>query len=41
MPAWFEVVIGVVGLIGTILGTFGITSYISIRMQYEATKKNK
>lgn len=40
MPIWLDIVIAVVGLIGTIFGIFGITTYIGARMRHKAEKKN-
>lgn len=41
MPIWLQIVIGVFGLIGTIFGIFGISTYISERMKHAAVKKNE
>ena len=40
MPIWLQIVIAVFGLIGTILGILGITTYISERMKHKAQLKN-
>lgn len=41
MPVWGEIVIAVVGVIGTLLGIFGITAYISERMKHKAALRNR
>ena len=41
MPVWLQIIIAIFGLIGTILGIFGISAYISERMKHKATRKNK
>lgn len=41
MPVWLQIVVTVVGAIGTICGILGITAYISERQKHRASKKNK
>lgn len=41
MPLWLQIVIAVFGLIGTVLGIFGITAYINERMKHKATRRNR
>lgn len=41
MPVWVDILIAIVGAIGTILGVFGITTYINKRMEHKAEQKNK
>ena len=41
MPLWLQIIIAVFGLVGTILGIFGISAYINERMKHKASKKNK
>ena len=41
MPLWLQIIIAVFGLVGTVLGIFGISAYINERMKHKATKKNK
>lgn len=41
MPEWLTIAIAVFGLIGTIFGILGFSSYISERMKHKADKKNK
>ena len=41
MPVWLQIVIGIFGLIGTVLGILGITAYINERMKHRAQKKNR
>lgn len=38
---WLEIVIAVIGLLGSIMGILGITTYISKRAEHKADKKNK
>ncbi len=40
MPLWLQIVIAVVGLLGTILGIVGITAYINERMKHKAQRLN-
>lgn len=41
LPLWLEILIASIGLLGTILGILGITTYISERMKHKAEKQNK
>lgn len=41
LPIWLEIIIAVIGLIGTVLGALGITAYIGKRMEHKAILKNK
>ena len=41
MPVWLEILIAIIGLLGTILGILGITTYISERMKHKALKQNE
>ena len=41
MPLWLQIVIAVFGLVGTILGILGITTYIGERMKHKAQRKNQ
>ena len=41
MPIWLQIVVAVVGAIGTICGILGITAYISERQKHRASKKNQ
>ncbi len=41
MPVWLQIVIAIVGAIGTICGILGITTYISERQKHKAQKKNQ
>lgn len=41
MPIWVDILAAIAGVIGTLLGGFGISSYIQTRMQFKAQKKNK
>ena len=41
MPVWLQIVIAVVGAVGTICGILGITAYIQERQKHKAQKKNQ
>lgn len=41
LPIWLEIVIAVIGLLGSIMGILGITTYVSKRMERKAEKKNE
>ena len=41
LPAWLDITITIVGMIGTVLGILGITAYVSKRMERKAEKKNE
>ena len=41
MPAWLNIVIAIISGIGTVLGIFGITSYMNKRMEHKAELKNQ
>ena len=41
LPTWLEILIAVIGLLGTILGILGVSTYISERMKHKAEKKNE
>lgn len=41
LPMWLDVVIAIVGLVGTVLGILGITTYVNKRMERKAELKNK
>ena len=41
MPVWLQVIIAIFGLVGTILGIFGISAYINERMKHKATRRNQ
>ena len=41
MPIWVDILVTVAGVVGTLLGILGITSYFQTRMQFKAQKKNK
>lgn len=40
MPVWLQIVIGIVGLLGTILGILGVSAYINERAKHRATRVN-
>lgn len=40
MPLWLQIVIAVVGLLGTILGIVGFTAFINERMKHKAQRLN-
>ena len=41
MPVWLQILIAIVGALGTICGILGITAYISERQKHKAHKKNE
>ena len=41
IPNWLQITIAVFGLIGTILGIFGISAYVGERMKHKATRRNR
>ena len=41
MPIWVQVVSIVAGIIGTLLGIFGVSAYINERMKHKATRRNQ
>lgn len=41
MPLWLEIVIAVVGLLGTILGVLGISGYLAERGKFKAKRANE
>ena len=41
MPEWVQVASIIIGSIGTLLGIFGVSAYISERMKHKATKRNQ
>ena len=41
MPVWLQIIIAIFGLVGTILGIFGISAYINERMKHKAAKQNQ
>lgn len=41
MPVWVQIVSLIVGIIGGILGIFGITAYIGERMKHKAALRNQ
>ena len=41
LPIWLEILLAVIGLLGSIMGILGITTYISKRAEHKADKKNK
>lgn len=40
MPVWLQIIIAVVGALGTICGILGISAYITERQKHKAQKKN-
>ena len=38
---WYEILVLVLGIIGSAFGIFGISAYINERMKHKASKKNK
>ena len=40
MPIWLQIVSIIAGIIGTLLGIFGISAYINERMKHKAAKRN-
>lgn len=41
MPVWVQVLSVVAGIIGTLLGIFGVSAYINERMKHKATRRNQ
>lgn len=41
MPLWLQIASVVFGIIGTIFGIFGISTYISERMKHKAARRNQ
>lgn len=41
VPTWLTIIIAVFGLIGTIFGVFGISTWINERVKHKAQKQNK
>lgn len=41
MPVWLQIISVIAGIVGTLLGIFGISAYISERMKHKATRKNQ
>ena len=41
MPVWLQIVSVIAGIVGTLLGIFGISAYINERMKHKATRKNQ
>lgn len=41
MPVWLQIIIAIVGALGTICGILGISSYVSERQKHKAQKKNE
>ena len=41
MPVWLQIVVAIVGAVGTICGILGITAYIQERSKHKAQRKNK
>ena len=39
--AWYDVLVLVLGIVGSFFGIFGISAYINERMKHKADKKNK
>lgn len=41
MPVWLQIISVIAGIVGTLLGIFGISAYINERMKHKATRKNQ
>ena len=41
MPVWLQIVSVIAGIVGTLLGIFGISAYINERIKHKATRKNQ
>lgn len=41
MPVWLQIIIAVVGAVGTICGILGISAYVQERQKHKAQRKNK
>lgn len=39
--AWYEVIVMILGIVGSIFGIFGVSAYINERAKHKASKKNK
>lgn len=40
MPTWLQIIIGIVGALGTIFSVMGVTTYIAERWKHRANRKN-
>ena len=41
MPVWLQIIIAIVGALGTVCGILGISAYVSERQKHKAQKKNE